>query len=254
MEVGFKHQKANKPEPVRIEQVFAEKPGGGLVANPDFDVPPTSAVALDPSTGLYKPIKAYKLVASVEAADTTIKIAKGSGVAKNDIIGHGKIAVKCTAVNSTNEDYDVVTVSLGVAIDITTEDPWLFQAKAISVAAVEGVAYGYYDADSETEGAVKVVASGASTGEINLASVTPYKGSKNLAANDYVILKDQVEAVEGVDAEPLYKPEYITGKTDWVYAGEGDQSVKLINGANVRKETANISEEIAALLPTIKRV
>lgn len=254
MEVGFKHQDAPKKEPVRIEQVFAEKPGGGLVANPSFDVPPTSAVYLDPSTGLYKPIKAYKLVASVEAADTTIKIAKGSGVAKNDIIGHGKIAVKCTAVNSSNADYDLVTVSLGVEIDITTEDPWLYQAKAESVAAVEGVAYGYYDADSETEGALKVVASSAGEGEIALASVTPYKGVKNLAADDYVLLKNKVDAVEGVDGEPLAVPEYITGKTDWVYAGEGDQSVKLINGANVRKETANISAEIAALLPTIKRV
>jgi len=198
MEVGFKHQKAQKPEPVRIEQVFAEKPGGGLVANPDYDVPPTSAVGYDATTGLYKPIKAYKLVESVEAADTSIKIAKGSGVAVNDIIGHGKIGVKCTAVDKTNDGYDLVTVTLGVAIDIETEDPWLYQSKYVSAEA---------------------------------------------SGDD-----------PAVDAEPLYKPEYITGKTDWVYAGEGDQSVKLINGANVRKETANISAEIEALLPTIKRV
>ena len=89
MEVGFKYQEAQKPEPVRIEQVFAEKPGGGLVANPDYDVPPTSAVGYDAATGLYKPIKAYKLVDSVESADTSIKIAKGSGIAVGDIIGHG---------------------------------------------------------------------------------------------------------------------------------------------------------------------
>ena len=190
MEVGFKFNEAQKPEPVRIEQVFAEKPGGGLVANPDYDVPPTSAVGYDAATGLYKPIKAYKLVASVAAADTTIKIAKGSGVAVGDIIAHGKVGVACTAVDKTNDSYDEVTVTLGVDIDIDTDDPWLYQAKAASADA----------------------------------------------------------------AEPLYKPEYITGKTDWVYAGQGDQSVKLINGANVRKETANISDEIAALLPTIKRV
>lgn len=243
MEVGFEYNSPQKPEPVRIEQVFAEKPGGGLVANPDFDVPPTSAVGYDASTGLYKPIKAFKLVESVEAADTTIKIAKGSGIAANDIIGHGKLAVKCTAVDKSNAGYDLVTVTLGVDIDLDDEDPWLYQAKAVSVEA------GYYDAESTDEGALKVVASGATTGQINLASVTPYKGSKSpLAANDYVVKLDQV------DGEPLYKPEYITGKTDWVYAGKGDQSVKLINGANVRKETANISAEIEALLPTIKRV
>lgn len=198
MEVGFKFNKAQKPEPVRIEQVFAEKPGGGLVANPDYDVPPTSAVGYDAATGLYKPIKAYKLVASVESSDTTIKIAKGSGVAVGDIIAHGKVGVACTAVDKTNDSYDEVTVTLGVEIDIDTDDPWLYQSKVESAAA---------------------------------------------AGND-----------PAVDAEPLYKPEYITGKTDWVYAGQGDQSVKLINGANVRKETANISAEIAALLPTIKRV
>lgn len=190
MEVGFKFNEAQNPEPVRIEQVFAEKPGGGLVANPAYDVPPTSAVGYDVATGLYKPIKCYKLVSSVEAADTSIKIAKGSGVAVGDIIAHGKKGVACTAVDESNENYDEVTVTIGVAINIETEDPWLYQAKAASADA----------------------------------------------------------------AEPLYTPEYITGKTDWVYAGKGDQSVKLINGANVRKETANISAEIAALLPTIKRV
>lgn len=198
MEVGFKYNKAPQPEPVRIEMVFAEKPGGGLVANPDYDVPPTSAVGYDASTGLYKPIKCYKLVASVAASDTTIKIAKGSGIAKGDIIAHGKTGVKCTKVDDTNESYDVVTVTLGVSIDIDVEDPWLYQSKVVSAAA---------------------------------------DGSD-----------------PAVEAEPIYKPEYITGKTDWVYAGKGDQSVKLINGANVRKETANISAEIAALLPTIKRV
>ena len=198
MEVGFKYQEAQKPEPVRIEQVFAEKPGGGLVANPDYDVPPTSAVGYDVSTGLYKPIKCYKLVESVESTDTPIKIAKGSGVAAGDIIAHGKVGVACTAVDKTNADYDLVTVTLGVAIDIEDEDPWLYQSKVESAEA---------------------------------------------SGND-----------PAVDAEPKYKPEYITGKTDWVYAGQGDQSVKLINGANVRKETANISAEIEALLPTIKRV
>jgi hypothetical protein len=46
---------------------------------------------------------------------------------------------------------------------------------------------GYYDATSDTEGALKIVASGASTGEINLAEVTNYFGSKTLKANDYVV-------------------------------------------------------------------
>lgn len=50
---------------------------------------------------------------------------------------------------------------------------------------------GYADAESTTPGAVKVVASGAVAGEINLADVTPYFGSKTLAANDYVVTATQ---------------------------------------------------------------
>ena len=45
---------------------------------------------------------------------------------------------------------------------------------------------GYIDATSSDDGALKVVASGATTGQINLADVTPYLGNKTLAANDYV--------------------------------------------------------------------
>lgn len=50
---------------------------------------------------------------------------------------------------------------------------------------------GYADAESTTPGAVKVVASGAVAGEINLADATPYFGSKTLAANDYVVTATQ---------------------------------------------------------------
>lgn len=50
---------------------------------------------------------------------------------------------------------------------------------------------GYADAESTTPGAVKVVASGAVAGEINLADAAPYFGSKTLAANDYVVTATQ---------------------------------------------------------------
>lgn len=45
---------------------------------------------------------------------------------------------------------------------------------------------GYIDSTNSDPDALKVVASGASTGQINLADVTNYLGSKTLAANDYV--------------------------------------------------------------------
>lgn len=111
MEVNFTHTDAQTPEPIRIEQVFSEKPGGGVVANPDNDLPPTTPVAYDEDTEMFKAIE-----------------------------------------------------------------------------------------------------------------------------------KDDTETTPG----------YVTGA--WVYANKGDQLVRLINGANLRKETAVITKEQAALIPTINLV
>lgn len=183
MEVKFKHQDPAKVEPIYIEQVFAEKPGGGLVENPSFDVPPTTAVG--EKNGKFALIKGYRLVGAVAVADTTISIEKGSGVAVGDAIAVGKKAVACTAIDTSAPDKDVVTVTLGVAVNAGTV---LYQAAAAS-------------ADK---------------------------------------------------AEPIYKPAYVTGNR--LEANEGDQHVRLINGANLRKETANIASEVAALLPMIALV
>lgn len=183
MEVNFTNTPAKPVEPIYIEQAFAEKPGGGVVANPAFDVPPTTAVGK--SGNQFVAIKAYKLYAAVAAGDTSIKIKKGSGVAVGDIIATGKKGVACTAVDTSKAEYDTVTVTLGVTL---TEGSTLYQAKEAS-------------------------ASGA---------------------------------------EPLAAPEYVTG--NWAHANKGDQLVRLINGANLRKETANIAPEVVALLPTIKLV
>ena len=56
----------------------------------------------------------------------------------------------------------------------------------------------------------------------------------------------------GTSATPIYTPEYVIGNV--VPANSGDYPVRLINGANLRKETAMISAEVVAMLPTIKLV
>lgn len=183
MEVNFKHNDPAKVEPIYIEQVFAEKPGGGLVENPSFDAPPTTAVG--EKNGKYVLIKAYRLVGAVGKSDSAISIAKGSGIAVGDVIAIGKKAVACTAVDTSAEDKDVVTVTLGVDIEDGTV---LYQAREASADA----------------------------------------------------------------AEPLLKPVYVTGSR--LVANEGDQHARLINGANLRKETANVAGEVAALLPMIQLV
>ena len=85
MKNRFQHTPPAKPSPVVFEQVFAEKPGGGVVPEPSYDLMQGTAVGAEG-----KPIKAYRLAKAVAAADATIQIQKGSGVEVGDIIGHGK--------------------------------------------------------------------------------------------------------------------------------------------------------------------
>ena len=123
----FKHQDAEPSDPVVFETIVAEKPGGGIVKNPEFDLPKGLAMGKD-SSGLFVPVKGYRLVTEVKQSDTIVKIAKGSGVKKGDFIAHGKKAVACTAVDTTTSaDYDTVTVTMGVAI---ASDTVLYQAAA----------------------------------------------------------------------------------------------------------------------------
>ena len=186
MDVGFHYEKAdNSKVPVPVfEQIFAEVPGGAMVANPDFDLLESTALGYDSENKL-RPIKTYKLTKPVLADDTTIQIAKGSGIAVGDVIAKGKKGVACTAVDTTSEDSDIVTVTLGVAID---NGELLYQAE---------------------------------------------KASAN-------------------GATPIYAPVYLLGNI--VYAGKGDQMSRLINGANIRKESCNVADEVVALMKSIEKV
>lgn len=185
MNVNFSEVSPDAVTPVIFEQILGEKPGGAIVGNPAWDVLPGTAVGPNGSS-VFTPIKAYRLTKAVASGDTTIEIAKGSGVAVGDAIGNGTKAVACTAVDTTTyATKDVVTVSLALTIAIGTV---LYQAAAASASA----------------------------------------------------------------AVPIYTPKYLTGA--FVFAGKGDQVIKLVNFANVRKETVNASLEVLALIPTIKAV
>ena len=193
MNVNFKYNEPGANEPIIFEQVFAEKPAGGMVKNPSFDILAGTAIGLD-SNGAYCPIKAFRVVEAAESGATTIKIAKGSGVAVNDIIATGTTGVKCTAVDTTTSDnYDVVTVSLGVAL---TKGQELYQSSVES--------------------------------------------------------EEATQSEPAVLATPIYTPLYLIGNK--VFAGEGDQRVRFINGANIRKETAPVADEVVALMSGIHKV
>lgn len=183
MKVNFQFDEAPKNNAIVFEQIFAERPAGGLIAGSAFTIAQGTAVGED--NGKLKPIKAYRVYADATSDATSIKVEKGSGVASGDIIGVGGKSVACTGVNTADADFDVVTVSLGVAV---SKGDVLFQAKTAK-----------------------------STG-----------------------------------AEPIYKPLYLVGNE--VPANVGDYPVRLINGANIRKETAQVAKEVVALMPSIALV
>ena len=186
MEVKFSHTEAPAPKPIVFEQIFAEKPGGGLLANHTFDVKEGTAVVL--VNGKYQAIKAAMLYEDAESGATTIKVKKGSGVAVNDFMATGNKAVKVTKVVATDPNYDVLTISLGVEV------------KAGQV---------LYQATAAADG---------STAQAALAGV----------------------------------PVYLVG--DDVPANSGDFMVKLVNGANIRKETAPVADEVVAQMKGISKV
>lgn len=199
MKNEFVYQGAPTPAPVRIEQVWGEKPGGGLLAETTFDVVETTAVGYDSSSNKYKAIKSAKVVTKYAESGTTLEVAKGSGIANNDYIGYGKMAVKVTAVNSGDASKDVLTISAMTGVNIEVGEH-VFQAKAAA------------DGSSAT-------------------------------------------------AEPIYQPVFIVsyghptaGNGIVAYANNGDTPVRLINGANVRKETCNFGADIEKLLGSVHRV
>jgi hypothetical protein len=122
-----------------------------------------------------------------------IRVSKESYFEVGDYIQRkGQTLVRqITAIDKSNDGYDVITVASALT-GVTANDILLESDNA----------GGYYDAESTDEGALKVVASGATTGQINLADVEPYKGTKTLAANDYVVL---------VNAAPAYTPNMVLG-------------------------------------------
>jgi len=95
-------------------------------------------------------------------------------------------------------------------------------------------AAGYHKVTNKDAGALKVVASGAVTGEINLASVTPVIGTYTPVAGDYVlyqkadvyeadcILTDAVDATAAVNAVVYRTGHFNTGalavKTGYTFA------------------------------------
>lgn len=155
----------------------------------------------------------------MEALPPSPELPKGHLFAAGDVIamvGKEDKSVSISSIDTANADYDVLNLSAAIT--------GLASGKAI----VEAFDYGYIDADASTEGALKIVASGATTGQINLADVTPYLGEKTLAANDYVLLQKSVAK---------YTPNMVNG------------AVKEFNGKGL--PTIDAAYEAVVLYPSL---
>ena len=172
MDKNFHYSDAPAPQPVIFDMIFAEKVGGGLVKNAAFDRHPGLAVSADGEV-----IKGARLYEAITNSASTLKVEKDHGFVTGDFIASGNVAVKVTKVDSTHDDYDIITAS-GLKADLE-KGAVLYQASEASESA----------------------------------------------------------------AEPKYEPVFVLGT--FLPANCGDELAKLVNGANVRKETILFPAEIA---------
>lgn len=160
-------------------------------------------------------------LAKVLAGGTTskVRVAKGHLFAVGDVVakvGKTDKSVSISTIDTSNADYDVLNLSSAIT-GLTTDD-----------VLIESRDYGYIDATSTTEGALKIVESSPSDGQIALASVTPYLGEKPLAANNYVVLQT---------AGSKYTPNMVNG------------AVKEFNGKGL--PTIDAAFEAVVLYPSL---
>lgn len=146
-----KHYEAPEPDKVVFEVVFSEKEGGGTVDVSDLstELPAGSVVGLAGS-GIYKPIKGATLVKAIDAEDTSIEIAKGSGFKQGEFIAFGGKAVAITAIDDSDSEKDVLTTAaFGATVAIGSKG---YQAKAAKASGAEAVHTPAYLTGNKLEG------------------------------------------------------------------------------------------------------
>lgn len=126
MKNQFNYSEAPAPAPIRIEQVVAEVPGGGLLVDAGYNVIQTTPVGRT-DDGKYQVVKTAK-VKTKYTTGTSLEVEKGSGIVKNDFIAFGGMAVQVTAV-AAGTDKDTLTISALTGKTIEAGD-FVYQAAA----------------------------------------------------------------------------------------------------------------------------
>lgn len=138
MKNQFQYNEAPTPAPIRIEQVVAEVPGGGLLKDAGYDVIQTTPVGRT-TDGKYQVIKCAKVHTKYNGSGTSLDVEPGSGIAANDFIAFGGMAVKVTMV-AAGADKDTLTISALTEKTIEVGDFVYQAAKAATGADAENMA------------------------------------------------------------------------------------------------------------------
>lgn len=125
--------------PLVIVNSIEDKVGGGTVAKADLvstDELKPGAVVGEDATGLLHVVKTLKVIEAATNTATSCKVAKGHEVKVGDVISNNKFAgasVAVTAINTSNADYDTITVGATIGAVLNIGDV-LVQANAAAAA------------------------------------------------------------------------------------------------------------------------
>lgn len=129
MKNQFNYQEAPTPAPIRVEQVVAEVPGGGLLKDAGYDVVQTTPVGRA-SDGKYQVIKSAKVKTKYAGSGTTIEVEKGHGLIKGEFVMAGGVAKTISSINTGAADKDTITLDAAMTGVTVEAGEFIYQAKA----------------------------------------------------------------------------------------------------------------------------
>ena len=125
--------------PLVIVNSIEDKVGGGTIAKADLvsaDELKPGAVVGEDANGLLHVVKTLKVYEAATNTATSIKVFKGHEAKVGDVISNSKFAgasVAITAINTSNADYDTITVGATIGVVLNVGDV-LVQANAAAAA------------------------------------------------------------------------------------------------------------------------
>lgn len=142
--------------------------GGFLLKNVPSSlntVPAGTLVKVDTTARTAEIVKSAKLAAAIATADTTVKVAKGSTLAKGDVIGIGGKSVTLGAITTSNAAYDTFTITAGALGAVDAGEALVTYANG-AAAKVDGLVTADVDVDDNPTCSVTFAAYGIKEAEL----------------------------------------------------------------------------------------